>query len=87
MKYEKRKIILAQFESWEEIKEFIEREVAIYLYQGGEWDKIEEDNVNHVIKLKNPLTLEQFMCQVKHHFPNGFRIGGKYVYKWGTKIT
>lgn len=83
-KDEKRKIVLAQFESWEELLEWVTREVAIYLYQGGEWDKIDEKD--NKLTLKKPLTMEQFMCEVRHSFPNGFRIGDKYLNKWGHKI-
>lgn len=85
MEYEKRKIILPQFESFKELLEYVEDDVAVHLYQGGEWDKI-NDNGKERLTLKNPLTLEQFMGSVGHHFPNGFRIGDKYVTKYGTKI-
>ena len=84
MEYEKHKIILPQFNSWEELIEGISQKVAIYLYQGGEWDKIKEKD--NKLTLKNQLTFEQFMCEVRYSFPHGFRIGEKYLDKWGHKI-
>jgi hypothetical protein len=85
MEYEKHKVILPQFETFEEVLHYITREVAIYVYQGGEWDKTEigEDGE---LTLKEPLTMEQFMCELKHSFPHGFRVGDKYLDKWGHKI-
>lgn len=85
MIYEKIKIILPQFENYEELLKYVNREAAIYLYQGGEWDKtiVDEDGD---LKLQHPLTLEQFMCEVRSHFPHGFRVGEKYLDKWGHKI-
>ena len=84
MQYEKHKIILPHFKDFEELIEWISHEVAIYLYQGGEWDKV--DDKDNKLTLKQPLTLEQFMCELKHSFPHGFRVGEKYLDKWGHKI-
>lgn len=85
MEYEKHKIILPKFDTFDEFMEYVLYDVSVYLFQSGEWDRLEDIHAKE-LKLKEPPTLEEFMASVRHQLPHGFRIGDKYVDKWGHKI-
>ena len=85
MQYEKRKIILPKFDTLDELIDYVSDDVAVHYYQSGDYDKF-TDNKSARPTLSHPLTLDEFLASVRLHFPNGFRIGDKYVSKWGTKI-